>query len=73
MAAVWLLHGHTQVVVIGNDEKADQLYAAAVAPFAVNKTVLRLRDSEVTPHYLPPALAETIPSVPGATAAAAWR
>jgi uncharacterized protein YyaL (SSP411 family) len=67
MAAVWLLHGHTLVVVIGNDEKADQLYAAAVAPFAVNKTVLRLVDSEVTPQYLPPALAETIPSVPGAT------
>ncbi len=66
LAAVWLLHGHTQVVVIGNDGKADQLYAAAVAPFAVNKTVLRLHDNEVTPHDLPPALAETIPSVPGA-------
>ena len=66
MAAVWLLHGYTQVVVIGNDEKADQLYAAAVAPYAANKTVFRLRDSEVTPQYLPPALAETIPSVPGA-------
>jgi uncharacterized protein len=66
MAAVWLLHGYTQVVVIGNDEKADHLYAAAVAPYAANKTVFRLRDSEVTPQYLPPALAETIPSVPGA-------
>ena len=66
MAAVWLLHGYTQVVVIGNDEKADQLYAAAVAPYAANKTVFRLRDSEVTPQDLPPALAETIPSVPGA-------
>ncbi len=67
IAAAWLLHGHTQVIVIGNDPLADQLYAAALAPFAVNKLVIRLHDSEVTPQYLPPALAETIPAIPGAT------
>jgi uncharacterized protein YyaL (SSP411 family) len=66
-ASVWLLHGHTQIVVIGNDETADHLYAAAVAPFAENKMVLRLKDSEVTPRFLPPALAETIPALPSAT------
>ncbi len=65
-AAVWLQDGYTQVVVIGNDDRAEQLRAGAIAPFALNKMVLRLRDSEVTPHYLPPALAQTIPQVPGA-------
>ncbi len=65
-AAVWLQDGYRQVVVIGNDDRAEQLRAGAIAPFALNKMVLRLRDSEVTPHYLPPALAQTIPQVPGA-------
>ncbi|MGE0405618.1 MAG: thioredoxin domain-containing protein [Candidatus Korobacteraceae bacterium] len=67
IAAVWLLHGYSQVVVIGNDEQADQLYAAAVAPFAANKMVLRVRDNEVTPHSLPPALAVTIPALASTT------
>jgi hypothetical protein len=64
LAAVWLLEGHTQVVVVGNDERARQLYAAAVAPFAVNKAVLKVSDSAATPQNLPPALAEVIPHLP---------
>jgi len=43
---------------------ADRLYAEAVAPFALNKAVLRLTDSEAVPQNLPPALAETIPALP---------
>jgi uncharacterized protein YyaL (SSP411 family) len=65
IAAVWLLQPHTQVVVIGSDQLADQLYAAALAPFALNKAVLRLSDNEAAPQNLPPALAETIPHLPG--------
>jgi hypothetical protein len=65
LAAVWFAHPHTQVVVVGNDELADHLFAAAVAPFALNKAVLRLPDNEVLPANLPPVLAETIPNVPG--------
>ncbi len=64
IAAVWLLEGHTQVVIVGDDHRARALYAAAVAPFALNKAVLRVRDSAEV-HNLPPALAETVPHVPG--------
>ena len=39
---------HTQVVVIGNDQPGQQLYAAAIAPFALNKSVIRMRSSERT-------------------------
>jgi uncharacterized protein YyaL (SSP411 family) len=63
IAAVWLLEGHTQVVVVGNDERARQLYAAAVAPFAVNKAVLKVSDSVAAPQNLPPALADTVPNL----------
>jgi len=64
LAAVWLLEGHTQVVVVGNDERARELYAAAVAPFAVNKAVLKVSDSAAAPQNLPPALAEVVPNLP---------
>jgi len=64
LAAAHLLEGHTQVVVIGNDETADKLYAAAVAPYSATKSVLHLRDAAAL-KSLPPALAETIPNLPG--------
>jgi uncharacterized protein YyaL (SSP411 family) len=61
-----LMHSqlHTQVCLIGSDATADSLYAAAVAPLAANKTVLRLTPNEVVAPMLPPALAETLPNLP---------
>ena len=64
LAAAHLLEGHTQVVVIGNDRTADELYRAAVATYSATKSALHLRDREAL-KSLPPALAETIPNLPG--------
>jgi uncharacterized protein YyaL (SSP411 family) len=64
LASLWLLEGHTQVVVIGNDERARQLCAAAIAPFAANKAVLKIADSGAAPQNLPPSLAEVVPNLP---------
>jgi uncharacterized protein YyaL (SSP411 family) len=51
-----------QVCIIGDDQKARQLEAVALARFAVNKSVIRFhRDQLAT---LPPALAETLPFLP---------
>ncbi len=63
-AAVWLLDGHTQIVVAGSDDSARQLYAAAVAPFAINKAVVFVGDGAAAPQNLPPALAEVLPNLP---------
>ena len=65
IAATWLSRPHTQVVVVGEDEKAGALLKAAIAPFAVNKSVVHLTDSEAVAQNLPPVLAETIPNLPG--------
>jgi hypothetical protein len=65
IAAVHLLHPHTQVVIVGNDELAGRLYDAAIASYAANKTVLKLEASKAVPQNLPPALAETIPQLSG--------
>ena len=65
IAALYFSQPHTQVVVIGSDDLATQLYSAATTPLAFNKAVLKLSANEAVPQNLPPVLAETIPSVPG--------
>ncbi|MDT8067320.1 MAG: thioredoxin domain-containing protein [Terriglobia bacterium] len=65
LASVWMSRPHIQVVVCGSGELAHDLYRAAVQPFALNKTVLRITDNEAAAAYLPPALAETVPNLPG--------
>ena len=64
MAATWFSRPHTQVVVIGDDDNAAALLRAAIAPFAVNKSVVHLTDSEAVAQNLPPVLAETVPNLP---------
>jgi uncharacterized protein len=64
IAAVHLAHPHTQIVIVGNDELADRLYRAAVAPYSASKAVLKLPPNQAVAQNLPPALAETIPQLP---------
>src|SRR6266478_3677713 len=65
IAAVHLSRPHTQVVVVGNDVVAEDLYRSAVAPFALNKVVIKFSAHEnIVPQNLAPALAETIPHLP---------
>jgi uncharacterized protein len=58
-----LLLPPVQVVVIGEDAAADELEAAAIMGYAVNKSVIRLTRAQVT-QDLPPVLAETLPLLP---------
>jgi len=66
IAVVHFLQSAVQVVLIDEQEgeTASQLSAAAVAPFAFNKTVLQLKTNQAVAENLPPALAETIPNLP---------
>jgi uncharacterized protein YyaL (SSP411 family) len=59
IATLFFVQPHTQVIVIGNDQSADQLFRAAAMPFALTKSLLHL--PEAAPMNLPPALAESIP------------
>jgi hypothetical protein len=65
LAAVWLAHPHVQVVVVGQGPLADALYAEALAPFALNKIVLRVKDPAALKSSLPAPLAELLSAVPG--------
>jgi len=65
IAGVHLSQPHVQIVIVGEGKPADELYAAAIAPFSVVKAVLRLAPDHAVPQNLPPALASTIPQLPG--------
>ena len=65
IAAVHFSKPHTQVMIIGGDEVAAQLYSAASLPFAFSRSVIKLPANEAVTQNLPPALAETIPNLPG--------
>jgi uncharacterized protein YyaL (SSP411 family) len=65
IAVVHLLESPVQVVVIAEDiDSTRDLYAVAVAPFAFNKTTLRLAANQAVAENLPPVLAATIPNLP---------
>jgi uncharacterized protein YyaL (SSP411 family) len=65
IAAVWMAKPHTQAIVTGKGALAEELYASACRPFALNKTALRVVDNETTAAYLPQALAEPVANLPG--------
>jgi len=68
IAVVHLLENPVQVVVIaedGDEQKASQLLAAAVASFAFHKSTLRLAADQAVAQNLPPALSATLPHLPG--------
>jgi uncharacterized protein YyaL (SSP411 family) len=67
IAVIHWLESAVQVVVIaedGDEDAAGELYRAAVAPFAFNKSTLRLAANQAIAENLPPSLAATIPNLP---------
>jgi hypothetical protein len=64
LAVVHFSQPHTQVVVVGNDKVATELYRAAVRPLSLNMSVLHLDTDKAVAQNLPPALAQTIPNLP---------
>jgi uncharacterized protein YyaL (SSP411 family) len=70
LAAVRLAYPHTQVVIVGTGAEAAMLFAAAQRPYAVNKSVLRVSPADANASRLPPALAQTLPGLPGLADAA---
>jgi uncharacterized protein YyaL (SSP411 family) len=62
VAGVYLSRPHIQVVVAGGDS-AEELCRAAIAPFALNKSVIRLTENELAPQNLPPTLGTSVPSI----------
>ena len=65
LAAVHFAYPETQIVIVGTGDLAEELSHAATAGYAINRAIVRLRTKSLSPQSLPPALAETIPGLPG--------
>jgi uncharacterized protein YyaL (SSP411 family) len=65
LALTRAVRGVLQVCVVGDDAQADELEAAALARYAANKSVIRLRPGRDPEQWttLPPALTATLPGV----------
>ena len=57
-----MLQRPVQICVVGEDALARRLEAVALARYAVNKSVIRLRQSQIS--NLPPVLGETLALLP---------
>ena len=67
IATAHALQSPLQVVVVADSNSAEQaasLTDKALAPFAFNKSVLRLTPNQAVAGNLPPALAATLPNLP---------
>ena len=58
-----LVQPAAQVVILGDDDAAKMLEAAALTRYSVSKSVIRLSYARLS--ALPETLAETIPNLPG--------
>ena len=72
LAVERLLRDPVQIAIVGAGSAADQLEAAALAGYAVNKTVIAIGPDRLKAGALPPALAETVANVPAPAGSAAW-
>ena len=68
LAVAHLTRPHTQVVVVGNDDSARDLYRSALRLPSLNTAVIRLDPAKAVPQNLPPSLAQTIPHLPALSA-----
>src|SRR6185437_11552826 len=64
LASVLFANQHEQVVIIGEDEAAAELYQRAIEIPKMGKVVLKLSFSQVAAPNLPTVLAETLPNLP---------
>ena len=64
LAVVRLTAPHAQVVVVGTDAAAKELYRVTQRHFSLDTTVVRLDAAKAVAQNLPPVLAETLPHLP---------
>src|SRR6202030_2170205 len=61
IAVVYPSYPHSQVVIVGEDETASQLYSQAVSSPVFGRSAIKLKFSQAVAQNLPPALAATVP------------
>jgi uncharacterized protein YyaL (SSP411 family) len=68
IAATYASYPHSQIVIVGDDEIAAQLYSQAVSSALIGRSVIKLKFSQAVAQNLPPSLAATVPELPAVKA-----
>ena len=68
IAATFASYPHSQIIIVGEDEPASQLYSQAVSSGLIGRSVIKLKFSQAVAQNLPPSLAATIPELPAVKA-----
>jgi uncharacterized protein len=68
IAATYASYPHSQIVIVGEDETAEQLYSQASSSVLLGRSVIRLKFSQAVAQNLPPSLAATVPELPAVKA-----
>jgi uncharacterized protein len=68
IAATYASYSHSQIVIVGDDEIAAQLYSQAVSSALIGRSVIKLKFSQAVAQNLPPSLAATVPELPAVKA-----
>jgi len=68
IAALYAAYAPEQVVIVGADDAAIEFWREASLSAGFGRSVLRLTPSQAVAENLPPALARTIPELPGVKA-----
>ena len=68
IAATYASYPHSQIVIVGEDENASQLYSQAVCSGLIGRSVIKLKFSQTVAQNLPPSLAATVPELPAVKA-----
>ena len=64
IAAAYAAYPHSQIVVVGDDQVAAELYSQAVSSPLIGRSVIRLKFSQAVSENLPASLAATVPMLP---------
>ena len=68
IAVLYALYPHSQVIIVGEDQSAEQLYSQAISSPVFGRSAIKLKFSQTVAKNLPPALAATIPELPAVRA-----
>jgi uncharacterized protein YyaL (SSP411 family) len=68
IAATYASYPHSQIVIVGGDEIAAQLYSQAVSSALIGRSVIKMNFSQAVAQNLPPSLAATLPELPAVKA-----
>ena len=64
IAATYAVYPHSQIVIVGEDETAAQLYSQAASSALIGRSAIKLKFCQAVAQNLPPSLAATIPDLP---------